>query len=234
MQYGIAGVLWYQGEANTRNAESYFDLTKRLVAGYRKNWEDDALPFFYVQLPNFSGEIYDLDREGKDGDWPALREQQRKALAIQGTAMAVAIDLGEDNDLHPLNKEGVGTRLALLAAKALYGLKSPCEGPQIMEAAAENKPEGRTTVLISCKNAEGGLCIKEGDKGKELLDFEAVDRNGRVFPLPAELAGSHIRLSCPMPREALLEIRYCYHNTNKGALIYNQEGFPMSPFVLQL
>lgn len=239
-KYGIAGILWYQGEANTRNPESYLDLTKRLIEGYRKMWEDKDLPFLYVQLPNFSGDMYDLDRDGRDGDWPRLRELQRQALALPGTGMAVAIDVGENNDLHPQNKKDIGYRLAMQAASKLYGVKTACAGPQVAEIETEYEKEDCAdnrhgcTVTLCCSQTADGMYAFSENKGKEINDFELMDEKGILHEAKAKLRENKIILTCDETVNKLTEIRYCYHNTNSGALIYNSEGFPMSPFCIPL
>lgn len=239
-KYAIAGIVWYQGEANWSTADSYLDLTKRLIKGYREKWEDETLPFLYVQLPNFSGEIYDIDRNGIGSQWAEIREQQRQALAIPGTGMAVAIDLGEDNDLHPLNKKDIGFRLAMHAASRLYGLKAECQGPQVSVISAEmaeEKEEGGKTlcrVVLTCRYAEGGMYAFSPDKGKEITDFEMADKEGNCLKARAEIQGNKIVLTCRGMAELPVQVRYCFSNTNKGALIYNRAGFPMSPFCRDL
>lgn len=232
-KYAVAGVLWYQGEANTDKPERYPELMRRMITGYRKKWEDDKLPFIYVQLPNFSTEIYDIDRYETFHDWPVMREAQRQTLSMPYTGMAVAIDLGEDNDLHPLNKKGIGTRLAMLAAKQLYGYESECEGPQIerveiQKADAENG--GRLTVMLFLNNVTGGIYAFSKSKGENITDFELVDRSGITHKAKAELLNDRIMISANDNISDICEIRYCCHNTNSGALIYNKEGYPMSPF----
>lgn len=252
-KYAIAGVLWYQGEANTDKPERYLDLMRKMIAGYRKNWEDEKLPFFYVQLPNFSTELYDSDRYETFHDWPVIREAQRQALEIPDTGMAVAIDLGEDNDLHPLNKKGVGYRLAMLAAKKLYCLESECEGPQIKgieikgmeikgietegtktEGNAAGESDSDTIATLFLKNVTGGTYAFSENKGEEITDFEIVDEQGIRHRARAELSGNRVLLSCEDDISDIREIRYCGYNTNSGALIYNKEGFPMSPFCISV
>lgn len=235
-KYAIAGIVWYQGEANCRNPENYLDLTKRLIRGYREKWEDETLPFLYVQLPNFSGEIYDIDRNGVGSQWAEIREKQRQALEIPGTGMVVAIDLGEDNDLHPLNKQEVGFRLAMHAASRLYGLKVECQGPQVDSIAADiikdadNGEETLCRAVLACRYADGGMYAFSADKGTEIADFEMVDEEGTGHQAGAELQENKIILTCRGMRHLPAQIRYCYSNTNKGAIIYNRAGFPMSPF----
>lgn len=243
-KYAIAGILWYQGESNTHAAASrYLELTERMISGYREKWNDE-IPFLYVQLPNFAADIYEKERNETYSDWPGIREAQRQALTIPGTGMAVAIDLGEDNDLHPLNKEGIGYRLAMQAAAKLYGLRIECSGPQvekvsaerILSAGAQERQEGPEQTIwqitLHCKNASGLYACSE-DKGTEIKDFELMDEKERLFAVRAVVVENDVVLKCDEPLEQIREIRYCYHNTNRGALLYNADGFPMSPFRLE-
>lgn len=242
-KYTIAGVLWYQGEANTDKAESYLDLMRKMVNGYRKNWGDAKLPFLYVQLTNFSTETYDMDRDETFHDWPSIREAQRQALEMPDTGMVVAIDLGEDNDLHPLNKKGVGCRLAMLAADRLYGHKSGCEGPQIdrvdiekigVKGISAQVSDTRVIATLFLKNAAGGIYAFSENKGNEITDFELVDEKGIRHRAKAEIQENRVLLSCEDDIFDVCEIKYCSCNTNSGALIYNKEGFPMSPFSISV
>lgn len=253
-KYAVAGVLWYQGESNTHaEASRYLDLTGRMIAGYREKWEEE-LPFFYVQLPNFAADIYEKERNETYSDWPGIREAQRRALKIPGTGMAVAIDLGEDNDLHPLNKEDIGYRLAMLAAAELYGLRTECSGPQVEKVSVEGIPvpgnrkqeraEGRKRtaedgqeqmicqVTLHFRNATGMYAYSK-EKGMEIRDFELIDDKGQFHTAKAVIAGNDVILKCDGQPETIREVRYCYHNTNRGALLYNEDGFPMSPFRLE-
>lgn len=232
-KYTIAGVIWYQGEANSDKPERYLELMKRMISGYREKWEDDELPFLYVQLPNFSTEKYDEDRHETFHDWPAAREAQRQALTVPYTGMAVAIDLGEDNDLHPLNKKGIGERLAMLAAGKLYGYKSECEGPQIERVECE-VINSKLSAVIFLENVTGGIYAISNGKGEEVTDFEIADENGVLHRAYAELLTNRVLLSCSEDIKDISEIRYIYHNTNSGAIIYNKEGYPMSPFCISV
>ena len=235
--FTIAGFLWYQGESNTHVPDVYLDRIERMIKGYRKDWQDDTLPFLYVQLPNFAINIYDSDTDETGRGWPVLREMQRQALSLPGTGMAVAMDLGEDNDLHPLNKKEVGSRLALLAAKKLYNLETECEGPQIQKIIPVDSVSGQGWfVEIYCTNVTEGMTAKGRDG--EILDFEL----GEQYPdgglcwkqAKAVLDGKKIILSCKELLGKPAAVRYCFANTNKGALVYNGGGFPMSPFIEQI
>ena len=227
--YTLAGILWYQGESNTHVPEVYLELMKRMVAGYRKEWGEE-LPFLYVQLPNFAIDRYDSDADETGQGWPVVRELQRRAKKLPRVGMAVTMDLGEDNDLHPLNKKEVGFRLAMLAAKMLYGIASDCEGPEICGIDYEMEKTG--AVLLYFKNITDGMYAYGGEKGKEIRDFELRDEQGIWHRAAAVIKEDTIRLT-PVERIRIRPcgVRYLFSNISHGAMIYNRAGFPLSPFV---
>lgn len=227
--YTLAGILWYQGESNTHVPEVYLELMKRMVAGYRKEWGEE-LPFLYVQLPNFAIDRYDSDADETGQGWPVVRELQRRAKKLPRVGMAVTMDLGEDNDLHPLNKKEVGFRLAMLAAKMLYGIASECEGPEICGINYEMEKTG--AVLLYFKNITDGMYAYGGEKGKEIRDFELRDEQGIWHRAAAVIKEDTIRLT-PVERIRIRPcgVRYLFSNISHGAMIYNRAGFPLSPFV---
>ncbi len=221
--YTIGGFIWYQGESNTHEPDNYRGLMERLIEGYRKKWENQNLPFFYVQLPNFS-----IDLTEKDSGWPELREQQRLAQSLPGTGMVTAIDLGEDNDLHPLNKKEVGRRLALLAGAKLYGSKEECSGPGVDKIVVKGN-----SIHLVCSHAVG-MYAASPDKGDSIEDFEVAGGDGVFVRARAQINETGIILTYPEEVEKPAAVRYCFANTNKGALIYNSSGLPMSPFTVKI
>lgn len=228
-RYAIEGILWYQGESNTHEPEVYLDLMERMIEGYRQRWQEE-LPFFYVQLPNFAINIYDSDTDETGSGWPRVRELQRQALKIPNTGMVTAIDLGEDNDLHPLNKKDLGFRLALLAAVRVFDQQRECSGPTVIGV---ERISGQEICLCLKLDHSQGLCARS-PKGEQILDFELEGKDGTLYPAKAMIREENLILTGPMPREGLRAIRYLYANTNKGALLYNRAGLPMSPVVLIL
>ena len=227
--YTLAGILWYQGESNTHVPEVYLELMKRMVAGYRKEWGEE-LPFLYVQLPNFAIDRYDSDADETGQGWPVVRELQRRAKKLPRVGMAVTMDLGEDNDLHPLNKKEVGFRLAMLAAKMLYGIASECEGPE--RCGIDYEMEKTGAVLLYFKNITDGMYAYGGEKGNEIRDFELRDEQGIWHRAAAVIKEDTIRLT-PVERIRIRPcgVRYLFSNISHGAMIYNRAGFPLSPFV---
>ena len=223
-QMAIRGIIWYQGESNTWLPEDYYDLTKRQVQGYREAWQEKDLPYLFVQLPNF-----EMDQTPTD-KWYEFRERQRKCLEIPHTGMAVAIDLGEDNDLHPMEKREVGRRLALQAAHMVYG-KTFEEGDYTGPVPDSAKWTGEGEILLQLEHFKGLKAFSK-DKGEIITDFTVEDGLNNVYPAKAEKVDGEkgeVLLSFEK-RVTPLFLRYCYSNTNRGALLYNGADLPMTPF----
>ena len=200
-----------------------------------KNWQKNVV-FIIVHI-----------HLNQDVQWPDLREKQRRALEeIPYSGMAVTMDLGEDNDLHPHGKMEIGRRLALLAAHDLYGNEAECTGP--VPVRAEVTDEG---VRISLAHAEG-LHVASLEKGSVLRDAELVAEDGSVYQARVSVevsasdgegkAGSGkngenevcLIFSCFSMKGKPAEVRYAYHNVMHGAMIYNGAGLPMSPFAMRV
>lgn len=227
-KYTIAGVNWYQGESNTHHPDNYLELLGRMIEGYRREWNNPKLPFQIVELPNLT-----VDMEGAEEGWRVLRELQRRSAEIPDVEVVVTIDLGEDNDLHPQNKKDLGKRLALLAA-ARYGIPVESRGPEVTQVIMDvEKAFNQRIIRLICDHAEGMYAASE-EKGSEILDFEAVNDKGEALPATAQITGTEIVLTLPYEKAKIEEIRYCYRTSNRGALIYNRDHLPMSPFVRKL
>lgn len=229
-KYTIAGIIWYQGESNTHVPDIYLDLQERMIKGYRAAWQEEKLPFYYVQLPNFAIDLYDSDADETGCGWPSVRELQRQALKIPDTGMVVSMDLGEDNDLHPLNKKDLGFRLALLAAAGVYGQDVEYTGP-VPETIDWKEEEN--LIVITCSHTGEGMYAQSQRKEKRITDFEVAGEDGRFYPALAQIHKDRILVSC---KEVVKpeQIRFCFKNTADGALIYNGAGLPMSPFSAKL
>jgi sialate O-acetylesterase len=217
--YGIRGAIWYQGEANCypKRAEEYATSFPMMIADWRKRWAQGDFPFLFVQLPNFA--------KAKE-DWMTLRESQRQTNeTVANTAMAITIDVGDPNDLHPANKKPVGERLALLARARVYGEKLVANGPLIKSA----EPIGEGKLSLSFHNGESGLQAGANGAGK-LGGFEVAGEDGQFAPAHAEISGSQIIVSSQKsitPKQ----VRYAWApNPFPSANLYNQEGLPASPF----
>ena len=232
-KYTVNGVLWYQGESNAGEPEVYKDLFARLVSGYRRKWQNEELPVYYVQLPNFTIDMYN-DPNVTGREWAEMRVAQASSLTIPYTGMVTAIDLGEDNDLHPLNKEGIGRRLALLAAANVHGMDVEYSGPVPKEAVLQKAQNNHgCTIVISCAHAEDGMYASNPDKTDEIIDFELLDEAGNVYAADAVINGDIITVSSNATANPSM-VRYCYRNSPNGGVIYNKAGLPMSPFVMDI
>ena len=219
--YPIKGVIWYQGETNTRKPEEYESLLKALIQNWREKW-GEKFPFLYVQLPNFE----ESHSEPTQSNWAILREGQRRTLEVPGTGMAVTIDIGEWNDIHPVNKKEVGKRLSLVAQRIAYGDKFiVSSGPMIHSAIIQNNK-----IRLIFFETGGGLLTKDGGKPGH---FAISGPDGRFVWAETELDGDSVLIwndTIPNP----VCIRYAWAENPVGANLYNKEGLPASPFCYEL
>ncbi len=218
VNYNIKGILWYQGEGNTAKPEEYEKLLPALIADWRNQWKQPILPFLYVQLPNFG----DMNYLPSESQWARLRESQLKTLSVPNTAMAVTIDLGEWNDLHPDNKKDIGLRLALAAEKIVYGEKDIVPmGPIYQSATIEGNK-----IIISFTNTGGGLISNDGE---ELSQFAIAGADKRFVWAKAKIEGDKVIVWNDSVADPMY-VRYAWANNPDGANLYNREGLPASPF----
>lgn len=216
LPFAIRGVIWYQGESNADRAVQYRDLFQLLIRNWREAWGQGDFPFYFVQLANYMAR-QPVPAESR---WSELREAQAMALALPNTGMAVAIDIGDAEDIHPRNKKDVGLRLALNALHGTYGCSDviPC-GPLFRSA----KREG-SSLRLSFDHAGGGLVCR----GDALRGFAIAGEDGRFVWAEAEIDGDGILVSSPVvaePRAA----RYGWAD-NPDVNLHNKEGLPASPF----
>lgn len=214
----IKGVIWYQGESNTGAPEQYEELFTDLIQTWRAKWSRPELPFLFVQLPNY------LERENPQakGKWALVREAQRKALKLPHTAMAITIDIGEWNDLHPLNKYDVGKRLAIAARKTAYGESDTIAmGPLYSHMQVHGNQ-----LSLHFTDIGTGIWSKDGE---ELRNFEIAGESGIFYEANAQINGDEVIVSCDKVNEPK-EVRYAWCDSPKDINFYNREGLPASPF----
>ncbi|WP_428231995.1 sialate O-acetylesterase [Flavobacterium sp.] len=216
--YSIKGVLWYQGESSTKKPLEYSALMKTLIANWRTQWQQPKLPFLFVQLTNFM----EPKSEPVESNWAELRQQQLNTLKIPNTGMVVTIDLGEWNDIHPLNKYDVGKRLALQARKMVYGEKNlVASGPlfRSMEK-KENK------LILNFTATGSGLIAKDS---KTLKGFAIAGSDGKFVWANAVIEGDKVIVWS----DAIIDpsqVRYAWADNPVEANLYNKENLPASPF----
>ncbi len=216
--YAIRGAIWYQGESNAGpvRAEEYATLFPAMIKNWRQDWGQGDFPFLFVQLAPFQ----DIDLDPTDTPWAWLREAQRQtSLTVPNTAMAVITDLGEEQDIHPKQKEPVGQRLALAALALAYGQKVPYTGP-VFESM---KVDGSKAVL-TFKNAEHGLDVR----GEELTGFTIAGKDGKFVPATAVVQGNQVIVSSPNVTEPAA-VRFGWANFPVVNL-WGKDGLPASPF----
>ncbi len=214
----IKGVIWYQGESNTGRALEYRRLFPALIADWRAKWHQGDFPFLYVQLANFM----EATDQPSESNWAELREAQLRTLAVPNTAMAVTIDLGEWNDVHPLNKEDVGKRLALAAQKIAYGDDEVVHSGPIYESM---EIEGNK-IILTFKHIGAGLVSRGGD---ELSQFAIAGADKKFVWAKAEIEGNTIVVWSEDVSQPVA-VRYAWADNPEGANLYNREGLPASPF----
>jgi sialate O-acetylesterase len=217
--HAVKGVLWYQGESNTGRYDEYYALMTALIDGWRKLWNAD-IPFLLVQLHNYMEPALVEQYSG----WAELREVQRKlSQTVPNTAMAVAIDLGEWNDVHPLNKKDVGKRLALQARRTVYGEKIVSEGPVYLSHVVEG-----CEITLTFKPETDDLMPAD-----ELKGFAVAGADGIFKPARAKIAGNRVAVWNDAVAHPA-KVRYAWANNPSGANLYNKAGLPASPFEIEL
>lgn len=218
-----AGCFFYQGESNTGRPETYEEEFAAMVADWRALFRDPELPFIYVQLAGFSDGI-----EHPEGtDWARLREAQRRSERIAHTGMAQAYDLGEFNDLHPIDKKSVGKRIALAAEHIIYGRDSIWRGPEMKQVIFA---AGRAEIVFELPSEGLSLCIKDGaGKTDAVAGFAAETEGGDKYEVPAKIAGKD-RVTAQLPEGVdIAYISYAWNDCPEGNL-YHTAGLPALPF----
>ena len=211
--YAVRGVIWYQGEHNAANEETarrYRVQLPLLIQDWRTRW-GEALPFAWVQLPNF-----DVNGDGR----PLVREAMLRGLKLPATGMAVTTDIGEAKNNHPKNKQEVGRRLSLWALGTVYGQKvAAISGP----LPAGHEVRGHDVVL-TFTHTEGGLVARDG----ELKGFTLAGADQRWAKASARIEGDKVIVSSPDVKQPAA-VRYSWAGNPDGNL-FNGAGLPASPF----
>ncbi|MBX3448422.1 MAG: sialate O-acetylesterase [Planctomycetaceae bacterium] len=214
--YAIKGAIWYQGESNAGRAYQYRTLMPDMIGDWRNHWGQGPFPFFMVQLANFMKK----DEQPTESAWAELREAQlMTAQSLPHTGMAVIIDIGEANDIHPKNKQDVGKRLALSALHVAYGRDLVWTGPTYQSL---SRKDGK--IVLQFHNVGGGLVVK-GDK---LTGFAICGEDRKWVWADAKVEGNTVVVSSPEVK-APFAVRYGWGN-NPDCNLYNAEGLPASPF----
>ena len=228
--YAFRGALWYQGESNGGEGESYYHKMRALIGGWRQLWGEGDFPFYFVQLATFMGP--NAKPEGGDG-WAKVLEAQAFSLSIPNTGMAVLSDLGDASDIHPRNKQDVGDRLALWALAKDYGKKDVVySGPAFKSA----KVEG-STMVISFDHVGSGLMVGKKDglnpvqevPGGQLKGFAIKGDDGEWQWADAKIVGQTVVVSSKDVSKPTA-VRFAYTTNRAHCNFYNKEGLPAVGF----
>lgn len=218
INYNVKGFLWYQGEANSGRPAEYAQLLPALIVDWRNKFHVPDAPFLFAQLPNFM----DVQYTPSESQWAVLRESQMKSLSVPNTAMAVAIDAGEWNDIHPLNKKDIGERLALGAKKLAYGENDIVwSGPLYRSARIDGNK-----IVITFDHVGSGLTTNDGEP---LSQFAIAGADKKFVWAKAVIKDNTIEVwSDEISNPSF--VRYAWADNPDGANLYNKEGLPASPF----
>jgi sialate O-acetylesterase len=217
--YAIRGVAWYQGEYNTHRAFAYRKLFPALIRDWRSKWGDSVLPFIFQQLPNFQRPV----AQPSENEWAELREAQLLTLrAVPHTGMAVAIDIGGANELHPADKKDIGCRWALLAEHIAYGEKKVVSSGPLYRGM---RIKGNK-IIVSFDEVGSGLVARGGDS---LAYFAIAGADRKFVWARAVIRGTTVEVSAPQVDHPVA-VRYAWAGDPEGCNLYNKEGLPASPF----
>ena len=214
----IKGAIWYQGESNSARAYQYRTLLPALIADWRTQWGEGTFPFYIVQLANFMA----VATQPTDTNWAEMREAQMlTATHDPSSGLAVAIDIGDPNNIHPADKMDVGKRLGLIALAKTYGRKIEYMGPLYQSSAVEGG-----AVRLKFAHEGGGLIAKGGGP---LTQFAIAGSDQKFVWADARIDGDTVVVSSPQVPHPVA-VRYAWGDNPEGCNLYNGAGLPASPF----
>lgn len=215
--YRVKGTIWYQGESNAGRSHEYGALMSALITNWRELWQKPELPFLLVQLPNFM----EKHEKPTDSGWARIREAQLNTFkTTPNTALAVTYDVGEWNDIHPLNKKAVAQRLFLGARKVVYGEKVTHSGPVYKDM----KIEGDKIVISFTETGRGLMA-----KGGTLKHFAIAGEDKQFVWAEAFIRGNKVVVSSKSVKNPVA-VRYAWSDNPDEANLCNKEGLLASPF----
>ncbi|MDO4628718.1 MAG: sialate O-acetylesterase [Planctomycetia bacterium] len=227
-KYTIKGAIWYQGCSNGGQGQVYFEKMQAMIQSWRAIWGYE-FPFYWVQLANYQAPN---DDPNTMGGFVPVRAAQTKCLTIPKTGQAVTIDIGEANDIHPINKFTVGNRLAVCALANDYGKDVIYASPLFKSM----KVEGNKAIL-TFDNGGTNLVVGKQNVRKFSIDnesalkcFAVAGADGKYYWAEAKITSANtIEVSAPEVATPV-NVRYAYQQNPEGANLYNVAGLPASPF----
>lgn len=210
--FPIRGVIWYQGESNAgpERAATYNRLFETMIRDWRSQWKVGDFPFFFVQIANW--------KAGADSRWPEVRDAQRRTLELKNTGMAVTIDIGNPDNIHPTNKQDVAHRLALAARAIAYGESLEYSGPLYRLVYVEG-----SSLRVTFSHGAGLAA-----RGGELRGFEVAGADHKFVSATATIDHDSVVVSNPTLASPVY-VRYAWES-NPDCNLYNAAGLPASPF----
>lgn len=215
LPYEIKGAIWYQGESNNGEGMLYYEKMKALILGWREVWKNPELPFYFVQLAPFTY------GGGRAPALPFIWEAQAKTLELPNTGMAVTTDISNIRDIHPRNKQDVGTRLALWALAKNYGKEDLVYSGPLYKSM---KVDGNK-VLLSFDHVAEGLKTRDG---KAPSHFTIAGADKQFVEATAKIDGSQIVVSADSVKNPVA-VRFGWSQVAEPNL-QNSAGLPASPF----
>lgn len=216
--YAFKGVLWYQGESNAGRSYQYRKAFPLLIKNWRQRWGQGDFPFYFVQLAT-----YRTSGNSNEGcGWAELREAQSLALKVPNTGMCVTTDVGNPGDIHPIDKQTVGKRLAAIALHNLYGKQIVCNGPTYQSVEIKG-----STAELSFTETGSGLITT--DKYGYVKGFEIAGADQVFYYAKASIRNNKVIVTCdkvPVP----VAVRFGWIGDATDNNLFNQEGFPAVPF----
>jgi sialate O-acetylesterase len=217
LPYTIAGVIWYQGEANANKAYQYRTTFPLLINDWRTKW-DKQFPFLFVQLSSWGT----MPTSNQGSDWAELREAQTMALSLPNTAMAITIDVGDANNIHPKDKADVGYRLGYEALNLVYGLWNENRSPLFKSADFKDG-----AAIVSLTHCDSGLMVK--DPYGYIRGFEIAGSDHKWYFARADISGNQVKVWCTQVTQPVA-VRYAWTNAPVEANLFNKQGYPVGPF----
>lgn len=215
--YGIRGAIWYQGESNADNAQEYRQLLPLLIRAWRASWQQGDFPFGIVQLAGFQA----ASENPVEGVWSELRDAQLNTLRfVPACGLAVTLDVGDANDIHPRDKKSVGNRLAQWALAQVYGKGGESSGPIFLSAVKQG-----ATMVLTFDHAAGLQSVG----GAPVGGFAIAGSDGKFEWANATIVGSTVIVSHPKITDPTA-VRYAWSCNPVRANLINGAGLPASPF----
>jgi sialate O-acetylesterase len=217
--YAIRGAIWYQGENNAGRGEQYRTLLPLMIRDWRSRWGEGDFAFDIVQLVNYQPPPKTANEAS---GWALLREaEDLTARTTANCGMSVGIDIGEDDNIHPKDKQDVGKRLAAVALVKTYNRPGEFLSPEFASFAVEGD-----AIRVKFSHIGGGLVAKGGGP---LQRFAIAGDDSKFVWADAKIDGDSVLVSSPEVPQPVA-VRYAWANNPTGANLYNKEGLPAAPF----